>query len=806
MPQLRSNDRKVVIVIVGTVLSSLSVNAQDLQSEPQIMDSASPQTERRDLYLEVFINDVSTDLIGTFTEIADGSLATTPDELTQLGLKPVDSAVDADGLVRLDRLPDVAFRVDEATQRLYVTTTNDGRSAHVVDIRGSDKEDRLKPQSSYGGVLNYSLFASSNSWLEDDLDLFQGVSGGFDARVFSPFGTLGQSFTAGYSDGEFGGLVRLNTTWSYSDPERLMTYRAGDFISGGLPWTRPVYLGGVQAQRNFRLRSDLVTLPLPSFGGTAAVPSTLEVYTQNVRTFSGDVPAGPFQITNLPVFAGAGEAQVVLRDSLGRETSATLPFYTSSSMLGQGLLDFSAEVGFPRRNFGIESADYDQRLFGVASARYGLTNWLTLEGHAEGGEDLVNGGVGAAFPLGHYGAASVAVAGSQHEGRTGAIVNASLETTYEGWSIYGRIQRAFGDYQDVASVTAEPSFPKPGDLPIFSGNVPRSIDQVTLSVPAPLEFSSINFSYTHLESAEGEKSQIIGLSYSQQLFRRSSFYATAFADLEDRDSFGVFAGISIPFGDDITASTGVESGPDGLNVAADVAKTERLEDGSIGWRARTAEGETTSRSAGVSYRAPFARFEADVQQYDKEFRATAQMDGAIAVAGGGIFVTNRIDDAFAVVEVGAPDVDVQFQNRPVGKTNSRGRILITGLNSYEPNTVSINPKNLPVDADIPATKEVVVPADRTGVVVNFGVSEAPEAALVTLVDSSGMPLEAGLSGRIDGGSEDFVIGYDGQAYIRGLAAKNALVVNRSDGSSCRAEFAYQPTPGQQVAIKDVTCR
>ncbi|TIN21148.1 MAG: fimbrial biogenesis outer membrane usher protein, partial [Mesorhizobium sp.] len=692
------------------------------------------------------------------------------------------------------------------TQRLYVTTTNEGRADRVVDVGGSKKEDRIQPQAGYGGVLNYSLFASSNQLFEKDVDLFQGISGSFDARIFSPFGTLSQGFITGYSDGEFGGFTRLNTTWSYSDPKRLMTYRAGDFVSGGLSWTRPVYLGGIQAQRNFALRSDLVTLPLPSFGGTAAVPSTLEVYTQNVRTYTGEIPAGPFQITNLPVFAGAGEAQVVLRDSLGRETTTTLPFYTSSDMLGQGLLDFSAEIGFPRRDFGIESNNYDSRVFGVATARYGLTNWLTLEGHAEGGQDLINGGVGAAFPLGPYGAASVAVAGSHHDGRTGSLVNASLEMSHEGWSIYGRIQRAFGDYEDIASITAEPSFSDAGDFPIFSAGVPRAIDQVTLSMPTPIDFSSLHLSYTRLESAEGEKSQIVGLSYSQQIFKRSSLYTTAFADLEDRDSFGVFAGISVPFGDDITASTGVETGPDGLNVVADIAKSEQLEDGSIGWRARTSEGNTPNRSAAVSYRAPFARFEGGVQQYDKDFRATAQMDGAIAVAGGGVFATNRIDDAFAVVDVGAPDVDVQFQNRPVGKTNRQGRILVPNLNSYEPNTVSIDPKNLPVDADVPATKEVVMPADRSGVVVKFGVSEAPEAALVTLMDSSGVPLEAGLKGRIEGGSEEFVIGYDGQAYIRGLGKENAVVVDRLDGTSCRADFSYTPAPGQQVAIKDVACR
>ena len=36
----------------------------------------------------------------------------------------------------------------------------------------------------------------------------------------------------------------------------------------------------------------------------------------------------------------------------------------------------------------------------------------------------------------------------------------------------------------------------------------------------------------------------------------------------------------------------------------------------------------------------------------------AQVDGAVAFVGGGTFFSNRIDDAFAVVDAGSPDVDV----------------------------------------------------------------------------------------------------------------------------------------------------
>lgn len=790
-------------ILVCTLLSVSAPRAQEVPNLPAAAVTADLPAGTRDVYFEVFINNASMKMIGNFKQRSNGSLAATAGELREVGIKPPAGVAD-DKEVELGDLPGLSYQVDEQTQRLYVQTTDKGRASRIINVRHQQESKIPEPQAGYGAVLNYSLYASSNSLFKDDSSLFQGISGSFDARIFSPYGTLSQSFIAGYSDGSLNGVTRLNTTWSYSDPKNLVTYRAGDITTGGLSWTRPVYFGGIQFQRNFSLRSDLVTEPLPAFAGSAAVPSTLEIYTQNVRTYSSEVPAGPFEVTNLPVFSGAGLATVVLRDSLGRETTQTLPFYSSNLLLRHGLMDFSAELGVPRRNFGTDSNDYDNHIMGVATARYGLTDWLTLEGHFEGGTDLLNGGAGVAFPVGAWGVASVAGAGSRSGARSGALLNASLELSYDNWAIYARMQRAFDDYDDIASVSARPTASTPGEFTIFSAGVPRAIDQVTLSVPAPLDLSSLNLSYTRLESADGTKSKIAGLSYSQT-FKRATVYATAFTDLDERSNFGIFAGLSIPFGGNISANTGIESGPNGLNVVADVSKSLQQEDGSFGWRLRTSEGQDPNRQAAIGYRAPFAQFEAGVQQQDQQTRATARMDGAIAVAGGGVFATNRIDDAFAVVDVGAPDVEVQQQNRPVGKTSQSGRILVPNLNSYEPNTVSIDPKNLPVDADVPATKEIIVPADRSGVVVKFGVAEAPQAALVTIEDKAGAPLRAGLGGKLQDTDEEFVVGYDGQAYIRGLKAQNAIEISLEDGSKCHAGFAYKPQPGKQVVIDNVRC-
>ncbi|OXH88115.1 hypothetical protein CA830_21265, partial [Burkholderia multivorans] len=90
--------------------------------------------------------------------------------------------------------------------------------------------------------------------------------------------------------------TRFDTSWSRSDPARPSTTQIGDAISGSLAWTRSVRLGGLQWRSNFALRPDLVTFPIPSLSGSAAVPSAVDLYINNVRQYTGNVPSGPFII------------------------------------------------------------------------------------------------------------------------------------------------------------------------------------------------------------------------------------------------------------------------------------------------------------------------------------------------------------------------------------------------------------------------------------------------------------------------------------------------------------------------------
>ena len=125
---------------------------------------------------------------------------------------------------------------------------------------------------------------------------------------------------------------------------------------------------------------------------------------------------------------------------------------------------------------------------------------------------------------------------------------------------------------------------------------------------------------------------------------------------------------------------------------------------------------------------------------------------------------------------------------------------------YQKNRISIDPTNLPLDAVVNKTRDQVVPPDRSGVVVRFGIDGDAKAALVTFRDPSGAAIEMGAVARLGDDGEPFVIGYDGQAQVENLSATNRVSIELADGSKCAAEFAYQSAHGQQVSIPDAVCR
>ncbi|BDA85917.1 fimbrial biogenesis outer membrane usher protein [Aureimonas sp. SA4125] len=771
--------------------------------------SAAPDT--RALFLDVSVNGAPTGLVAAF-EQTGGVLIADAEELRSVGILPAEAARLPDGRIAVDRLPGVGYGYQEATQSIDFTAGDDQRVAAPIDLQGARsalgaKDDpAVQPQSSYGALLNYSLFAASPSARLRDVASFNGASGSFEGRMFSPYGVVAQTFVASTDAEGLYETKRLETNWTYSDPQSMRTLRVGDLITGGLDWTRPTRLAGVQIQRNFSLRSDLVTLPIPEISGSAAVPSTVDVYLNGTRRFSKEVAAGPFALTNLPVVTGAGTARVVVRDAAGKESVSETSFFSSPKLLAAGLYDYSAELGFGRQFFGARSNSYDPRPMGSASVRYGFSRWLTVEGHAEGGADIANGGLGAVLAVGNFGTVSASASASRSDAfGTGAQLTVTGDTKIGAANITGRIQRSFDHYQDIASIIDAAALRDDNGLHLVSRGPAAAIHQVAVSLPLAFDPSSVSLSFTQVERVDAPSESVVGLSYSRNIRKTGAFYLSGYADLETR-AFGVSAGLTLPLGGSYSSSLSVHDFGDGPVASASLSRRGGRAAGDYSWTLRDAEGETSSRSATGRYHTSFADFAGGVGQSGDRFRATAQMDGALIAAGGDVFFTRPVEDAFAIVDVGVADVAVAQENRPVGRTNARGKLVLPHLRAYEKNRISIEPADLPLDTALNTTRQIVVPADRSGLVVAFDAAGKGSAALVSFRDEKGQALPLGASGRLGADGEAFTIGYDGQAYVDGLAATNDVLIDLPDGGNCVASFAYRSEDGAQVAIPDAVCR
>ena len=761
------------------------------------------QEAGRDLYLEVFVNGRPMNLITRFTDLGGGMLSADAEELRNSGVLPDAAAVR--GEVRLDQIPGLGWRLIEAEQTIRLVVPDALLAPHVLsaapDADLPPAEEDAAPAVDHGSglVLNYGL--NLETWRGAEGATDHTVSGSFDARLFLPLGALTHGFVM--AEDQDGALRqrRLDSYWRSSFPGKAVQVQLGDIATRGPGWSRPVRLGGAMVERNFGLRPDLVTLPLPGFEGSAALPSTVEVFADSIRTYAAEVPAGPFRIDDLPLAGGSGMARVVVRDVTGRETQVDLPFLVSDALLRRGMTDFALAAGRPRLGIGSETDRYAGGVFGVATLRHGLTDGLTLMAHAEGGEDLAMAGLGATVRIAHLGTASLSLAHSRAERGEGSLLDLSTQLHLGRAQVSGRITRTSGLFADIAALTADPDLVEPG-----LAGFPRHLAQLAVSVPlGPGGGSAASLFLSDLRHADMGDVSSIGASYNRRVWGDASLTLTALAQRGVQEDRVIAAQLHLPLGARRDVAMMTERRGDGWrhHVSASGRSKDRVPGWS--WRLQADRGEHPALHGSATREGRLGRAEVAARVSDGHRGLGLRLDGSMVAAGGGVFLSRRIDDAFAVVDVGAPGVEVSAENRPVGRTGHSGKLLVPDLRAYEANSVTIDPAGLPLDAAVGVTKQTVRPAHHAGARVDFGVQASAREALIALVGPDGQPLEVGGKVVLNGVDDELLVGFDGEVFALGLQDRNEIRVSYPDGRSCAAGFDYADQPGTLTEIRGVPC-
>jgi outer membrane usher protein len=585
--------------------------------------------------------------------------------------------------------------------------------------------------------------------------------------------------------------TRLETTFTRDFPAHNHTLRLGDASTRTGLLGRNVYFGGLQYGSNFALTPGFVGQTLPAFTGLSAAPSTVELYVNDVLRQVSSVPTGPFTIDNLPSFSGAGEARVVVRDLLGRETVVSQSFFANPQLLAVGLNDWGVEAGRLRRDLGIRSQSYGPGFF-TGTWRRGVHKSLTLEGRTEVSRDIKTFSLGAIAALPGAMLGRAAVAGSRAEGAGLGVGSRAVSGS----------QWLLGADYTGSDISA--SLQAQGATEQF-----RQLGQELAALPTKLQLAG-NASYYHERAGnfgvgfvtqtryDNPRVSTVSASYTTRLPGKSNLTVSLSRAIAGDSGTSVGVTWMVPLEKNILATASVDHRSNQTDFYASATQNP-AQDGELGWRVLAGRQQNRSRAeGGLFYAGRYARLTGDLSASPDQTALRLGASGGVLWADGRLFASQRVSDSFALVEVaGYPGINVSLGSQLQGRTDAHGVAMMPRLLAYQTNAVRLDASQLPINAELDSIELTTVPAWRSGVKVVFPV-RVGRGALLRIVLDDGEAAPAGATVQIDGDRQEFYVARRGEAFLTGLLPTNRITLTWN-GQQCVFEAALPAANPDEIA-------
>jgi len=702
-----------------------------------------------------------------------------------------DLIIDLGGIpfYRITGIPGSVIEIDEARLILKLSVGADAFERSEVDLRGDTTP--APERGAIGGFFDYDVLGAGGDVSDERVD------GLFEFGAFSGIGVALASFQASdlSADAE---VTRLETTLVRDMPKHRASLRIGDSLTTPGSFGPSVRFGGIQWATNFGTDPNFVTFPLPTIGGLSRQQSVVEIVTDNVSQVTTDVPAGPFSIGNIPVVTGAGELQVTVTDLLGRETTTTQPYYVSSQLLRPNLHEFAYELGFERDGYAVRSLDYGD-LVASTTHRYGLTNAMTLEAHAEAQPNRGTLIVGGAATLGRFGVVSGGIGGSaDDDDGAGFFGQLAYDYSSRRFNAGFRSRYATQDYRQLGdngrrsleredAINFGVSLGPIGRLGLLFANRSFADDEdvrtVTgsLSIPLPED----------LAGSLGGGAMVINAAHQ----------------LSPDDETAITASLSLPLSPTRSLSAFAEHRPDSDRGRMQYRRTRGRSDLGLDYRVGAEYGDNVERlDTRVDYRFTRAAASIEAVHDDGDNDVRGGVTGSLAMVDGRLGLTRPLGRAFGIVDLpGYPNVQVFLDNRDAGRTDSAGRLILPSLRPYQANKIHLAVEDLPLDAKIIAGEAVAVPYAHSGVIVPVVIGGGHSATAI-LLDQHGKALPAGMILTSGDGSATAQVARDGLSQLDGLG--NAATHLEGSVDELRVACAIPPLAPDAAPFPDlgeITC-
>ncbi|EDL1509028.1 F4 (K88) fimbrial usher FaeD [Salmonella enterica subsp. enterica serovar Typhimurium] len=483
---------------------------------------------------------------------------------------------------------------------------------------------------------------------------------------------------------------------------------------------------GVSLSRNNSMKPGNLGYT-PVFSGIADGPSRVTL-TQNGRMlYSEMVPAGPFSVTDVPLYTSGDVTMTVTGDD-GREQKQVFPLSVMSGQLSPGEHEFSVAAGMPDDDSDLEGGVF------AASYGYGLDG-LTLRAGGVFNRDWQGASAGTVLGLGYLGAVSAdgayATAKYRDGSRSGNKVqltwNKQLELTGTGLRVSWSRQSA--EYEDMSSFD-------PTELWGQENHGRRIKNEWNAGISQPvgglfsLSVSGWQRSYYPASTTgsyryAGDNGRDTGItgSLSTQIKGVSlSLGWSGSRNTQGENNWSASASVSVPFtlfDRKYSSSTSVSTGKDGgtgFSTGVSGSLNDRFSYGFGGGR-DSGGGGTGYLNASYSGDRAYLSGTMNHSTGSGTSGSVSASGSVLAVpAARDVMFSRNSNDTVAVVNVkDTPGVKVTSGD---GQTNGDGNLVVS-LNSYDWNTVTIDAGTLPLNTELATTSMKVVPTDSAVVWMPF---------------------------------------------------------------------------------------
>ena len=483
---------------------------------------------------------------------------------------------------------------------------------------------------------------------------------------------------------------------------------------------------GVSLSRNNSMKPGNLGYT-PVFSGIANGPSRVTL-TQNGRLlYSEMVPAGPFSITNVPLYT-SGDVTMKITGEDGREQTQVFPLAVMNGQLIPGEYEFNLAAGLPD-----DDSDMDGAVF-AASYGYGLEN-LTLRTGLVFNQDWKGASAGMVVGLGWLGAVSVDGAyasakyrdGSHSGNKVQLTWSKQLETTDTGLRLSWL--RRSEEYEDMSSFNPSEVYSLVNQgrrvKDEWSAGISQQVGELfSLSLSGwQRSYYPVSVISAHRQQKDSGKERGVTGTLSTQIEGVGvNLSWTGSRNAEGENNWSASASVSVPFmllERRYSSSTSVSAGKDGSTGFSTGVSGSLNDRFSYGFGGGRDSGGSASSYLNASYSGDWAYLSGALNQSSSGGTSgSVSASGAVLAvpAAKDIMFSRTTGDTVAVVNVkDTPGVKVTSGD---GQTDGDGNLVVP-LNSYDWNTVTIDAGTLPLNTELTNTSQKVVPTDKAVVWMPF---------------------------------------------------------------------------------------